>query len=314
MNSSIETLFTGLRHPNRAVKYILSGARQTVQNAYFRLKYGDGIDVTDRDWDNLILLDACRYDYFKEENHIEGDLEPVVSKGSRSWEFMMKNFEGNDLSDTVYVTANPFADQLSDDIFYTVEPVFHDWYDDAGTVRPEKIVEAARSAQELYPQKRLIIHFMQPHDPYLGNTGAELRDRFNLHGWNKYHGHNNKEHSQSGNSVWDKVKTGEISHETLRTAYRENLNLVLEHADTLVTELDGRTVITADHGELLGDQWIGPQYGHPGGVYTEDLCIVPWLVIESETRRVVKSEDPIGFDRLDETTRKDRLRDLGYIT
>jgi len=46
-----------------------------------------------RDWDNLIILDACRYDYFKEYNEISGDLEPVVSKASHSLQFMEKIFQ-----------------------------------------------------------------------------------------------------------------------------------------------------------------------------------------------------------------------------
>ena len=57
-----------------------------INNVYFNRKYGRGIDIIDQDWDNLIILDACRYDYFKEMNTIDGELRPVLSQGSHSFE------------------------------------------------------------------------------------------------------------------------------------------------------------------------------------------------------------------------------------
>ena len=45
------------------------------------------------DWDNLIVLDACRYDMFKEINTIKGNLERGISRGSATSQFLIENFE-----------------------------------------------------------------------------------------------------------------------------------------------------------------------------------------------------------------------------
>ena len=50
-----------------------------------------GTRVLGEDWDNLILLDGCRYDLFKEVNTIEGELTKVKSNASSSDEFFEKN-------------------------------------------------------------------------------------------------------------------------------------------------------------------------------------------------------------------------------
>jgi len=68
-----------------------------------------GTDVMSEDWDNLILLDACRYDAFSKVNTLKGNLEERVSKGSTSKEFIKSNFVGRELHDTVYITANPYV-------------------------------------------------------------------------------------------------------------------------------------------------------------------------------------------------------------
>ncbi|MDG5776143.1 hypothetical protein VB773_02085 [Haloarculaceae archaeon H-GB2-1] len=33
------------------------------------------------EWDNLVILDACRYDVFEEMHTFPGTLKPIISKG-----------------------------------------------------------------------------------------------------------------------------------------------------------------------------------------------------------------------------------------
>ena len=66
-------------------------------SAWFLLKYGRGKDVVDADWDNLIILDAYRYDDFESVNNLDGELQQIVSKGSDSPMFMEKTFSGRTL-------------------------------------------------------------------------------------------------------------------------------------------------------------------------------------------------------------------------
>jgi hypothetical protein len=76
----------------------------------------DGIDIFEQDWDNLLLLDVCRYDAFEELNGIVEDLRPVTSRVSATPEFLRGNLRGRELHDTVYVTANPMLHRHADEI------------------------------------------------------------------------------------------------------------------------------------------------------------------------------------------------------
>jgi len=105
-------------------------------------------------------------------------------------------------------------------------------------------------------------------------------------------------------------------------AYNENLDIVLTEIEALLDELDGKSVITADHGNLVGER-LGPvptrrKYGHPYGVHTEELVKVPWFILEGETRREIRreirSEPAIESDdeNISETELEDQLEALGY--
>lgn len=65
-----------------------------------------GIDVPNADWDNLVVLDACRYDLFEELHTFPGDLKSVISRGSNTVKWLQTDFKKEQYSDIVYVTAN----------------------------------------------------------------------------------------------------------------------------------------------------------------------------------------------------------------
>lgn len=270
---------------------------------HFEWTHGEGVDVMDEDWDNLFILDACRYDRFLERNTIDGDLRPVLSKGGHSRLFMEENFVGRELHDTVYVTANLHADFLDQDTFYTVEMIP---YSDRN---PERVAEAALELHEEYPDKRLIVHFMQPHKPYLGPTGERVRERLRDEGMDHL--------IERGNYIkWDAVREGAMSHEELERAYAENVDIGLSSVEDLLGSIGGKSVVTSDHGELLGETLysvLGPLYGHPEDVWMEPLLTVPWLVVDADERREVVAERPLGFEKLDSELAKDRLKELGYV-
>jgi hypothetical protein len=86
---------------------------------------------------------------------------------------------------------------------------------------------------ERFPNKRHLINYFQPHNPYLGpsSTGFE------------YH-----------SSLHKTVTRSPISENTLQEAYRENLDIVLEEVKALLDELSGKTIVTSDHSELIGER------------------------------------------------------------
>jgi hypothetical protein len=112
------------------------------------------------------------------------------------------------------------------------------------------------------------------------------------------------------------AEKGYISDEELKKAYEENTTIALHHAQQLLEEIEGKTAITADHGEMLGEP-LPPlnfkQYSHKRHLYVDELRKVPWLVIDSENRREIYSEDPITDEMAGEDVIKDRLKQLGYL-
>lgn len=295
---------------NREVARVRNELLHKPTNIYFTRKHGEGEAVVDRDWDVLILLDACRYDYFSRVNEINGDLTKIISKGTKTWEFMCENFVGRELHDTVYVTANPHASKLNRSIFHNINILLDQWDEDIETVMPDNVVEAAIDARGNYPNKRLIIHFMQPHTPFLGPTADQIRNEINLSGYRLH-----CDDSTDALSFYQVVRRGLISKEQIRRAYTESLQVVLDNVSSLIDHLQGKIAISADHGELLGEPVvpsIGPYYGHPR-LYVKELCMIPWLEIDSDDRPTIIAEEPIHSDSsIDKETVESRLRSLGY--
>jgi hypothetical protein len=157
-------------------QFVLAPVLTRLCNWKFLLRHGTGTDIFEEDWDTLVLLDACRYDVFVQENTLDGSLESRITRGRMSWEFMEANFVGKELYDTVYVTANPYIVNLDDGIFHAVvdDPLTDYWDDENQTVQPEDVTDVAIDAHERYPNKRLIVHYMQPHAPYIGETGTKM--------------------------------------------------------------------------------------------------------------------------------------------
>jgi hypothetical protein len=278
--------------------------------AYHRRTHTEhGTLVTEEDWDNLVILDACRFDMFEAQNHIPGDLQRRRSLGSESWEFLRANFAGEEFHDTVYVTANPYATKLSDGTFHAVEDLLSDeWDPERRTVLPETVVAAAQRTAEQYPNKRLIVHFMQPHYPFIGEYGRRLEHTGLVRP-------SSEGRADSKRHVWGSLRNGRIQKSHVWEAYRENLDIVLPHVETLLHSLLGKSVVTADHGNLVGE-WTSPLpvrgYGHPRGLDASELRTVPWLVIEGANRRSIVAESPIDNANPSEQVVEQRLEELGY--
>jgi hypothetical protein len=281
-----------------------------------RRRYNEaGADHFGADWDTLVVLDACRYDMFEDQSELPGRLERRQSRASTTVEFLRANVHGRDLRDTVYVTANPQLYQHRTEIatsFAAVVDVWsgEGWSDEHGTVLPETVTEAALSAAEAYPNKRLAVHYMQPHYPFLGaETAFEGGDFTDADG-----DHEN---------VWVQLLRGDVdvSRDEIWRLYRDNLDRVLPHVERVLTELDGRTVVTADHGNMVGERAFPVpfrEWGHPRGIYTPELVDVPWLVHEDGPRRKIRRATPEeestdgDRDTATDDAVADRLRDLGY--
>lgn len=263
------------------------------------LRQNNGIFVMNEDWDNLIILDACRYDTFREVACVDVDYR--ISRGSSTDEFLKENFANNKYDDVIYVTANPYVNMICKGSFYKIISVWkHAWNDEIGTVLPETVVKYALEVEKEHPDKRLIIHFLQPHYPFIGNPeiGGRKERAFNT---DKYI-----------YNPFIEVQKGNLKLEEVYKAYKRNLEIVLPHAFYLARKLKGKSIITADHGEAFND-WAFPLpfrvLAHPSYTHIPALVKVPWLVFESKERKEIRKGDE--KQRLKEKIK--RLRERGRV-
>ncbi len=305
---SVAQLKRGLRAPSlflRELNYLY----------HTRLKTRDhntaGVDLMTQDWDYLCLLDACRYDMFEDQSTLPGTLESRQSRGSNTVEFLQANLAGRELHDTVYVTANPQYRRHFDELdaeFHAVIDVWQDsgWNEVYNTVLPETTTEYALEAAREYPNKRLLVHYMQPHYPFIDDETD----------FDKRHLHNEMDDTID---FWHEIMFGQLAltPSDIWPLYRKTLAAALPHVEEFITTLEGKHVVTADHGNMVGER-ASPvpvtEWGHPRGIYTEELVKVPWQVYQWGDRPEITSEEPIDqATGVEDDTTMDRLRDLGYV-
>lgn len=285
----------------------------------------------EEDWDYLIILDACRYDYFSRlyREYFVGRLEKAISPASFTVEWCKKSFPKL-YDDVVYLSANPYVNSKIEiggfnakNRFFKVIDVWDwGWNEKLGTVHPEQVNKAVLNSKDNYPDKRFIIHYLQPHEPYLGYkrfTGGFPRPQLRggkLNGPQGFQEQSEKYDKMinkileeglyllhelawaltkgngpfGGYPSWkireilnlppdcpmDSVRR-KVGKSGLRQAYAENLRLVLRYAANLVQNLSGEVMITADHGERLGERG---RYSHHAGLSDPLLLLVPWFKVE----------------------------------
>lgn len=281
-------------------------------------------EIMEGDWKNLIILDACRYDFFKEvyNEYLTGELEKRLSRGSCTTEWLCRIFK-NQLN-AVYFSTNPFIngknmplektvgkDARTKNINLNWNPTKHfeevidvwesRWNEEKGTVLPSDLVDAVLNSS--YRKDRKIVHFVQPHQPYLThkkkgkawdnvarakgkNPTKETKTKL-MNNIKPYISSILKRTDKKTqwkikdilgmklNTIQRKVVNG--NKEELQGLYRENLRIALENVSELVEKLNGKTIITADHGEAFGEEG---DWAHKYGSENPVLREVPWLKVK----------------------------------
>jgi hypothetical protein len=252
---------------------------------------------------------------FEVTSQLDGRLSSRLSKGSSTAEWLRANFHGPDLRDTVYVTANPQLERNRDgwdiDLHETINVWLEDgWDEEIGTVRAETMTETAIEAHGRFPDKRIVVHYMQPHYPFVSSDTTVDKDHLSQIDCDG--------ESPEGENIWNQKFTGELSlsQNDLWSMYVDNLEYVLKYVAKLLDKISGKTIVTADHGNYVG-QRASPlpirEYGHPRGLYDDAVTRVPWLVHEANGRRKIVAES--GEETVDDVESDvvaERLRNLGY--
>lgn len=286
-----------------------------------------GTNIYDREWDVLLVLDACRVDAMEEvadEYDFIGNVESMWSVASGSYEWLVKTFQKeylDEIEGTVHITSNGFVEKAFYDHEYAPsvalpfgwpkgEVVTADnfafidrsWKEGGGpplhTVPPEHItdlgIEYGRSGQEY---ERMILHYMQPHIPWITEARAEDRGVTEIE-----------------RKPFRAFRNGEISKERAWQLYVDNLRLVLDDIEEFLENIDAETVaITADHGNAFGELGVTK---HPTGFPHPVIKKVPWVetTATDEGTREPQAAFEAEMDDSQQIEVEAHLRDLGYMS
>lgn len=287
-----------------------------------------GTNVFERDWDTLIVLDACRVDAMREvmgEYEYITEVESIWSVGTNSYEWYVKTFVeeySEVISQTALISANPFAKHLLINEEYPPRdptPVsFCNWntvtkedfghlemtqdherpYGDISDIAPvstyadipDYVTDRGIVAGRSKYEK-LIVHYYQPHRPFIHNLVT------------------NETMSYVEDQPFPAIKEGKATVDEVWDLYLDNLRLALDSIEVLLENVDSeKVVITADHGELFGEWRL---YGHHYAMPHPNLKKVPWIETTAEDNQNRHPEEE--FELNDGIDAEKRLKDLGYL-
>jgi hypothetical protein len=266
--------------------------------------YDSGVNIYDRDWDVLVVLDACRADLMASVAHEYEFIKEVGfvrSTGSATEQWLHNTFTPArypEMARTTCVTGSPQTNgRLKASDFALLDEVWrYGWDERSKTVPAEPITDRAITHWRSNDCERMIVHYMQPHFPSVPRPTLQSETQ-----------------SARPDSKWDlpwtRLRKGDLSRDIVWKAYRENLEYVLESVELLVNSIDvDRVVITADHGNSFGSWGL---YGHPQAPIPV-LRDVPWCELTAR--------DTSGYEPTTEPDRdaprpevESMLRDLGYL-
>ncbi|NIO37860.1 hypothetical protein GTO27_09180 [Candidatus Bathyarchaeota archaeon] len=242
-------------------------------------------------WDIAIVLDACRYDFFKQvykEYLPSGKLEKRIG-ASDTFDWLQSVFNGSGTSDTIYVSAHPGingkgvrwgAFNAKEKFYKVYDAWLSAWNWNVGSSIPDKVAKVAVKAICKHPHRKTIIHFIQPHFPYrkapcpstyfdlkrakrnpklgilLERLLRDLIDSLdiNLSRFRIAYWKLKKVLRLNFLEDLNEIYWRTYSIEDLKYFYRDNLKWVLESVAKIVDRFeDLRIVITSDHGEAFGE-------------------------------------------------------------
>lgn len=246
--------------------------------------------VWERDWDLIVVLDACRWDALNDAMKI--DVPKVKSVGTSTPDWIEKVWcqDEPDFRDVDYISGNATTTAAGEEDFYGDADLFEHtryceawrWFrdDHVGVPRPVSLYRLARRYDP-----PMVVHFVQPHIPFVGDFGMYLR---NL---NYPHTLPERTGDLPGTRLYRLAADGQISIELIREAYRTNLEHALTLAVRLCQDTKGKAILTSDHGEMLGpDDWgHASRYGD-----NPQVRIVPWVEHPMVDDIETESQDPMG--------------------
>lgn len=118
----------------------------------------------------------------------------------------------------------------------------------------DEVTRDALEAISKFPDKRVIVHYMQPHFPFVRDEHLQFAQ------WHTFSEAFEEFESVTGgqdanvSDVWGALAQGLVDYADVWAGYRRNLECALNAIEDLLSELNTRVIITSDHGNLAGER------------------------------------------------------------
>lgn len=244
--------------------------------------------IEDKNWDNILFLDAMRFDYFEKlyPEYLKGELTKTWNGGlSLTYEWFKRNIRKYFDACLFFAVPlimekywKPNTKESWDDKKFDWEEhfadfcpsSFTDWWDhELLTCTCEKVNQAVRGYETLVEKK--FIRYLSPHFPHVG----EFRVPYACH-----HDMDFSDDDRAiGQRLREEYEKGSYTAEEFQKSYESNCRVGLEAVCDIIPELQGKTIILSDHGECL---WDCGRMGH-GNEKMKDhdhMIHVPWFEVE----------------------------------
>lgn len=324
MNNSISEWVTEHRKqiPSEPVRGILHAVFTAFLGFWYTLtsRRPLGTHVYDKDWDLLIILDACRVDVLKDvasEYDFIADIETQWSVGSHSHEWLAQTFSADyadEIAATTYISGNghthetfvernyppgetvPFCRPdwrtVGTDAFGQLDMLWETAHQKELGIPPRAITDRTIEVARESEPDRLIAHYMQPHIPYIAHALREDRTLTDVEA-----------------RGWKLLESDDAEHDVVWDLYEENLRLVLDEIELLLENVDAEEMaITADHGNAFGEYTV---YGHPEGMLLPCIRQVPWVTTDATDQGTYTPTGEYENDKM--TNIDEHLEALGYV-
>jgi hypothetical protein len=321
-----------VNNPSRTIDelvlYYSLRSPMTVTNSQHTL----GTNIFDKEWDVAIILDTCRVDALEsvaDEYDFIQDVESIWSVGGNSPEWIARTFDKNHLNlieNTIYLSANAHAQTILEnrnpykkdkhlnykllrhfdtvsktdlqDIQYLFkyEPMGSsgEYGHERGGTPPRYVTDRAIDVGRNEDFDRLILHYFQPHSPWVSNAISQERKL--------------KSHEEGFGYI---TETGDV--DSAWDSYLDDLRWVLDDVEILLENMDQeKIVITADHGDAFNEYGV---MSHKIGAIHPKIRKVPWVLTSGTDTETYEPTIERPTDSAVETEEiNDQLEALGYKT
>lgn len=291
-----------------------------------------GTSIFDKEWDVAIILDTCRVDALKsvaDEYDFIQDVGSIWSVGGNSPEWVSRTFDKNHsdlIKNTIYLSANAHAqtiledrnpykndkhlnykllrhfDTVTKDDLQDVEYIFKyepmgssgEYGHERGGTPPRYVTDRAIDVGRNKDFDRLILHYFQPHSPWVSNAISQDRKL--------------EKHEEGFSYI---TETGDV--ESAWNSYLDDLRWVLDDVELLLENMDQeKIVITADHGDAFNEYGV---MSHKIGAIHPKIRKVPWVLTSGTDTKTYEPTIEEPADSAVETEEiNDQLEALGYKT